>query len=172
MLDLTRLEQIRFVVNRTPHNLLAILADVVESFVTTTHDHRIELVLDGIKITDPLISNVDEKRMVQVFSNLISNAIKYSPVGSEVEVGLRVNMKSEEALVWVKDQGIGISALEIPYVFERFYRARSLNSSVSGLGIGLYLVKEIVGHHNGRVWVESAEGRGSTFYVLLPLAVD
>ena len=123
-------------------------------------------------MTDSLMSNVDEKRMVQVFSNLISNAIKYSPVGSEIEVGLRANMKSEEVLVWVKDQGISIPASEIPYLFGSFFRARSLDSSVSGLGIGLYLVKEIVSHHDGRVWVESAEGRGSTFYVLVPLVAN
>ncbi len=75
-------------------------------------------------------------------------------------------------LIWVKDSGIGIPASEIPHVFERFYRVKTLASSLNGLGIGLYLVKEIVSRHNGRVWVESVEGQGSTFYVLLPLATD
>ena len=72
-------------------------------------------------------------------------------------------------LIWVKDQGIGIAPKDIPHIFKRFHRASTLDSSLSGLGVGLYLVKEIITHHDGRVWVESVKGGGSTFYVLLPL---
>jgi signal transduction histidine kinase len=75
-------------------------------------------------------------------------------------------------LIWVKDVGIGIPAREIPHIFERFHRASNLNRSMSGLGIGLYLAKELVTRHGGRIWVESSEGQGSTFYILLPRNVD
>ena len=71
--------------------------------------------------------------------------------------------------MWVRDRGIGIPADALPHIFERFYRSGKLDRAMSGLGIGLYLVKEIVTRHGGRVWVESIEGAGSTFYVLLPL---
>ena len=72
-------------------------------------------------------------------------------------------------LVWVKDQEIGIPTEEMPCIFERFHRSHNLDRTMSGLGIGLYLAKEIVTRHNGKVWAESCEGRGSRFYVLLPL---
>jgi two-component system sensor histidine kinase VicK len=77
--------------------------------------------------------------------------------------------RAREALIWVKDQGIGIAPNEIPYIFDRFYRASLLDQSLSGFGIGLYIVKEIINRHGGRVWVESVKGAGSTFYIWLPL---
>ncbi len=77
-----------------------------------------------------------------------------------------------EVLIWVKDEGIGIAPQEIPLIFKPFHRSRTLDASLSGLGIGLYLVKEIVDRHGGRVWVKSVEGSGSTFYVLFPLNAD
>jgi two-component system sensor histidine kinase VicK len=77
--------------------------------------------------------------------------------------------RPDEVLIWFKDQGTGIAACDVPHIFDRFYRASSLDRSLSGLGIGLYLAKEITTCHGGRVWVDSGEGQGSTFYVLLPL---
>jgi len=85
-------------------------------------------------------------------------------------VGLRYSPTTpHEALIWVKDSGIGIAANELPHIFKRFHRASGLDRSISGLGIGLYLVQEVVTRHRGRVWAESTEGSGSTFYVQFPL---
>ena len=75
----------------------------------------------------------------------------------------------EEVLMRVKDQGVGIAEQDIPHIFERFYRSHTLDESISGFGIGLYLTKELVQAHGGRIWAESALGRGSTFFVALPL---
>ena len=112
----------------------------------------------------------DEQRMIQVLNNLMNNAIKYSPKGSLIEVGLRwTSTQPDEALLWVKDSGVGIPQSELNSIFERFHRVSSTDRSIGGLGVGLYLVREIVTRHAGRVWVESVEGKGSTFYVLLPL---
>src|SRR5579872_520134 len=100
----------------------------------------------------------------------MNNAVKYSPDHKEIEVGLRFTEKNpDEALIWVRDHGIGIAANELPHIYERFHRASNLDRSISGLGIGLYLVNELVTRHRGHVWVESMEGKGSTFYVTLPL---
>ncbi len=77
--------------------------------------------------------------------------------------------EAREVLIWVRDWGMGISAGELPHNFERFHRASTLDRSISGLGIGLYLAKELVERHRGRIWVESSEGQGSKFYVRLPL---
>jgi PAS domain S-box-containing protein len=170
MLDFSRLEQAQLVFYPAPHDLLRTLVLVVESQAVTTRKHGIRLVLDGLQANDTLIACFDEERMVQVLNNLISNAIKYSPGGGEIELGLQRSLEQpDEALIWVRDHGIGIPANVLPHVFERFYRSGKLDCAMSGLGIGLYLVKEIVTCHGGRVWVESIEGVGSTFYVQLPL---
>ena len=170
MLDLTRIEQAKLLFQLAPHDLLSILVQVIESQAVTTRQHDLQLMLDGLQTSDRLVGYFDEERIVQVLSNLISNAIKYSPGGGEIEIGLQhTREKPDEALIWVKDRGIGIPADALPHIFERFYRSGKLDRAMSGLGIGLYLVKEIVTRHGGRVWVESIEGVGSTFYVLLPL---
>ncbi len=178
MLDLSRIEQAQFTLKRTPHDLLGTLTRVVESQSTTTRHHHLRLVLEGLETTDTFIGSFDEERIIQAVSNLISNAIKYSPVGGEIEVGLRpigepyAQQRPHEALIWVKDYGLGIPTEEIPRIFKRFHRVDTLDPSIGGLGIGLYLVKEIITRHGGRVWVESTERSGSTFYVLLPLDSD
>jgi hypothetical protein len=110
---------------------------------------------------------IDAGRMVRVFSNLISNAIKYSPAGGKITIGARSTKKS--IFVWVQDEGIGIPPQSQTKIFNRFYRVNDGDRRIAGgLGLGLALVKEIVEAHNGRVWVESKEGKGSTFFVELP----
>ncbi len=175
MLDLSRIEQAHFPIKRASHDIRRLLIHAVEGQMATTRRHYLSLVIEERKETNPLVGSVDEERLVQVFNNLMSNAIKYSPAGGEIEVGLRVRTEPQtpdipsEVLIWVKDQGIGIAATETSHIFKRFHRSATLDPSLNGLGIGLYLVKEIVTRHGGRVWVESAEGQGSTFYMLLPL---
>src|SRR5579863_2913267 len=170
MLDVTRIETAQLPLHLGQYNLVDTLIHVIESQSITTKKHDIRLTVQGLETPDILMGNFDENRMIQVVNNLISNAIKYSPAGCEIEVGLRYTPQQPgEALIWVKDQGIGIPAGELPYIFERFRRVSSLDHSISGLGLGLYLVKELVTRHAGRVWVESTEGSGSTFYIRLPL---
>jgi len=170
MLDLTRIENAQLLLNLAPHDLISTIKHVIETQATAGPNHNFQLVLDGLQDTDTLIGVFDENRFVQVLNNLISNAIKYSPAGSRIEVGLRYSPTTpHEALIWVKDSGIGIAANELPHIFKRFHRASGLDRSISGLGIGLYLVQEVVTRHRGRVWAESTEGSGSTFYVRFPL---
>jgi len=170
LLDISRLEHAQTLLNLHRYDLLKTVSEVIESQASTTKQHHLRLILDGLSTDDTLMGYFDEDRMMQVLNNLIGNAIKYSPAGGEIEVGLRHTFeKPDEALIWVKDQGIGIPASELPDIFKRFHRASNVGRSFDGLGIGLYLVNELVMQHGGRVWAESAEGIGSTFYVLLPL---
>ncbi len=112
-------------------------------------------------------TKVDVGRMLRVFSNLISNAIKYSPKGGTITIGARSTKRS--IFVWVQDEGIGIPPQSQAKVFNRFYRVDDGDRRIAGgLGLGLALVKEIVEAHNGRVWIESKEGQGSAFFVELP----
>jgi PAS domain S-box-containing protein len=172
MLDISRIEHIRFNLQRKPHNLIQIVRHVMDSQAITTKRHQFRLTLEGIEPDAPLIASIDGERMSQVLHNLMSNAIKYSS-GGEVEVGVRCcPYKVGEVLIWVKDQGIGIPAHELPHIFKRFHRAADIDNSVSGFGIGLFLVREVVKCHGGHVWVESVEGQGSTFYISLPLNAE
>jgi signal transduction histidine kinase len=110
----------------------------------------------------------DKDRLGQVFSNLLSNAIKYSPGAKTVEVEMRSS--AEAITISVRDHGIGIPQDQHEKIFERFYRAVDPSTNaIAGLGIGLYLVAEIIKHHGGTITVESAPGQGSTFHVALPL---
>jgi signal transduction histidine kinase len=110
----------------------------------------------------------DKDRLGQVFINLLSNAIKYSPGADTVEV--EIHSSAEAITISVRDYGIGIPQDQHEHIFERFYRAVDPSTQAfSGLGIGLYLVAEIIKHHGGMITVESALGKGSTFQVALPL---
>ncbi|KXK12916.1 MAG: putative two-component sensor histidine kinase [Chloroflexi bacterium OLB14] len=105
-------------------------------------------------------------RIRQMFDNLIGNAIKYTPAGGNVNIML--GMQANQALIKVQDTGPGIPLEEQNRIFEKFYRASNRPEKVEGSGLGLAIVKSIVDSHQGRVWVESKSGEGSTFVVLLP----
>ena len=118
---------------------------------------------------DTILAPCDEDRIEQVLNNLVSNALKYSPAGEPVSVG--IGRQSNQAVIWVRDRGQGISEKDQQFIFNRFYRVDSENgSSIEGLGLGLYIAHEIVTRHGGRMWLESKPGEGSTFYFSLPLA--
>jgi signal transduction histidine kinase len=170
MLNISHLENKQFHLHIASHDLLKTINSVIETQTITARHYRIRLLLEGITTTDTLMGYFDEERIVQVLNNLIGNAIKYSPPGSDIEVGLRyADGQPDIALIWVKDNGIGIPVSELPQIFDRFYRASNLDRSISGLGLGLYLVNELVTRHGGKVWAESTEKAGSTFFVTFPL---
>ncbi len=119
-------------------------------------DESGEMILEG-----------DKMRLEQVLTNLVTNAIKYSPESDKIEVSVK---KSEtEIQVSVKDYGMGINKENISHIFSQFYRAKDVNRSITGLGLGLYITKEIIERHGGRIWVESEPRMGSTFFFVLPL---
>jgi len=175
MYDISSIEQQQFSLHPAKHDMLQLLIHLIDNIAVITRRYRLKLVLEEIQRTDTLPGIFDARRMIQVISNLINNAIKYSPQGSGIEIGLcplaQVPSTGQyrEVLIWVKDQGMGIAPRDLPHIFDHFHRSSALDPSISGLGIGLYVVKEVVTLHGGRVWAESTQGRGSTFYVSLPL---
>ncbi len=121
------------------------------------------------EVTEEIHIHGDELRLRQVFLNLISNAVKYTPSGGRVEIGLAV--KEADAVVTIVDTGIGISEDHLSHIFDRFYRIdKARNRMDGGAGLGLSIVKWIVEAHDGRITVTSAPKQGSTFTVSLPLA--
>jgi signal transduction histidine kinase len=113
----------------------------------------------------PVLIQADGNRIRQVFSNLLDNAVKHSPVSSPVAV--RMELEDDAVVVHVSDEGPGLPPRELERVFERFVRGRG--TTVQGTGLGLHICRQIVDAHHGRIWAESAEGRGATFTVRLPL---
>jgi PAS domain S-box-containing protein len=112
-----------------------------------------------------LTLSADKDKLMQVLTNYLTNAVKYSGGSTHIEVSVVVREGS--LVVAVTDRGKGIPAKELPFVFDRFYRAEKTRN-LEGLGIGLFLSRQIVEAHQGRTWVESTEGEGSTFYFSLP----
>ena len=111
----------------------------------------------------------DEARIIQVLNNLISNAIKYSPAGSEVRVASEVT--HDAVVIHVRDHGPGISREDQARLFQRFFRTESaVKKSIPGTGLGLYLCRSIIEAHSGQIWVESDGEHGSTFSFSLPRA--
>lgn len=170
MLDLSSLDQEQFVLHPGRHNLVHLLRHMVEALARTTETHQLRLVLEGEMPHDHCVALIDALRLEQALRHLVDNAIKYSPPGEDIEIGLRPEHQvPPHAVLWIKDHGLGIAREDLPHVFERFYRSQKLDRALSGLGVGLYLARQIIIRHGGHIWVESAEGQGSTFFVRLPL---
>jgi signal transduction histidine kinase len=105
-----------------------------------------------------------------VLTNLLSNAIKYSPQGGPIELTIREEVEPHTALLSIRDRGIGIPVGQQVHIFGRFVRAENARASeITGTGLGLYLSRELVERHGGRLWFESTEGAGSTFFMALPM---
>jgi signal transduction histidine kinase len=146
-------------------NMVALVRRVIEQFANTAN-RALKLESSEESIT----GNWDEARLEQVLNNLVSNAIKYSPSDKPVVIG--VQQQPAEVIVWVRDEGRGISEEDLPHIFDRFYRSNNGNDEqVEGLGLGLYIAHEIIVQQRGRMWVESKPGEGSTFYFSLPIRV-
>jgi PAS domain S-box-containing protein len=149
--------------DRAPTDLVALVRRAVAAHQAATDQHRFDLRLE----VPELVGEWDAARLERVVGNLVSNAIKYSPEGGAIVVGVR--REGDRAVLTVSDQGVGIPAADLPRVFERFERARNVVGRIGGSGIGLAATKQIVEQHGGRISVESREDQGSTFTVRLPL---
>jgi signal transduction histidine kinase len=163
LLDVSRLQLGRVELHQRQIDLFAILSEVLDriKLMHTTHT----FVLEPAEAPAPVL--VDQDRMDQVFENLLGNAVKYSPSGGSVVI--RLATEGNDAHVSITDQGIGIAPDELKNVFNLFYRSPDPRAGhVGGLGLGLYISREIVTRHGGRMWAEST-GPGSTFHVVLPL---
>lgn len=164
-LDLQRLDSGRQEYHFDDLSLPALLHESVAIF-SGGKEHRLFHLLLPPQL--PMV-RADRERIQQVLANLFSNAVKFSPEGSAISVGAQV--RDGEAVVWVKDQGLGIPQEAMPKLFSKFFRVDNQDTrTIGGTGLGLALIKKIVEEHTGRVWVESTVGEGSTFFFTLPLA--
>jgi PAS domain S-box-containing protein len=146
-------------------DLITYCRNVVEEFTFAYHrTHNVEFRCDERTIH----AHIDSRMLRRVFTNLLSNGIKYSPQGGRVVFRLRANFERDTAQIQVVDSGIGIPAEDMPRLFEPFHRARNVDE-LPGTGLGLAVVKQIVELHRGHIKVRSVQGKGTTFSVVLPL---
>jgi PAS domain S-box-containing protein len=162
LLDLSRIQLGKLVLRMEPFDLDALIKETVENVQAATSTHR--LLIEG-RTGMQVLGHRD--RLGQVAVNLLTNAIKYSPLADTVI--LRLMQDGEQVVVSVQDFGIGIDKAHQEKIFERFYQVTDPEEKTyPGLGIGLYISSEIVMRHHGRMWVESSKGKGATFFVALP----
>ena len=172
LMDLTRLQLDRSLeLHREPTDLAVLVREVAAEQQQATDEHRISV--EGVT---SLVGSWDRARIARVIQNLIGNAVRYSPEGGQITVTVERQPAPDDAgqadawaVVRIADQGVGIPADDLPRIFEQFHRGANVVDRVSGSGIGLFSVRQIVEQHGGRVAVESREGQGSTFTISLPI---
>ncbi len=172
LLDVTRLQAGQLALHYVPTDLISLSKRVIARLRITAEKHSITF----LPSTDHLVASVDPRRMEQVLSNIIGNALKYSPQGGSIEVSIHEDLRMHEVLLTIRDHGIGIPAHQQASIFGRFMRADNARArGIGGTGLGLYLCRELIERHGGRIWFESAavedrqDREGTTFFIALPI---
>jgi len=163
LLELSRFQSNRLVLNKVPMDVARIINKCAGAYAVAKSGH--EIVVD-ISPGLPVVA-VDATRIEAVLNNLIGNASKYSPDGSEIRITARQH--NGGILVEVRDQGIGISQADQKRLFQRFERLEDDPSRAKGVGLGLVVCKHLVEAHGGQIWVESIPGEGSNFLFTIPV---
>ncbi len=165
MLDVSRMESQTLTFDLEHFDLRTIIEEVASNQTLVSPDFELDLRMPE----EPLVVGADRQRLEQVLTNLVQNAVKYSGESRRIEIATWA--EGDEAITYVRDFGVGIPANQQSRVFQRFFRASNVSTSnYSGLGLGLFISHGIITRHGGRMWLESVEGEGSTFYFALPLA--
>lgn len=161
-LNVSRLESGKILIEKHDFDLTELIREAISETELTVSSHQIQF-----DYSRPLMVHADHDKIGSVVSNLLSNAVKYSPNGSSI--GVYAEEADGMVHVSVKDDGMGIKPHDMKRLFDRYYRVQSTHTKhISGFGIGLYLSAEIINRHNGKIWVESESGVGSTFHFTIP----
>jgi PAS domain S-box-containing protein len=165
LLDVSKIQTGNIELHRHPFDFDKMVSETIEGLQTATPHYKI--------ITKGKVGvsfNGDESHLVQVLTNLVSNAIKYSPDANEIEI--YISKVSNFIKISVKDHGMGIQDEELKKIFARFYRVGEIQKRFPGMGIGLYISDQIVKNHGGTLWAESEVGKGSVFNFTLPITEE
>jgi signal transduction histidine kinase len=166
LLDLSRIESGLITLEMERLQTALLLSEQVAFHQTRAQGKNIQLSLESVSELPPILAN--KRAIEEVFANLLTNAIKYTPEGGKVTVSALA--EKDYVHIIVKDTGFGISREDLGRIFDRFYRVKDDKTRmISGTGLGLAIVKSIVEAHNGRIEAESEVDRGSTFHVFLPI---
>ncbi|MEJ7588041.1 MAG: PAS domain-containing sensor histidine kinase [Ferruginibacter sp.] len=160
--DATKFHSGNFVPEKTSFDFEEMLEEALDTIEVLHPDYSI--ILEG---ECPVPVYGDRYRLIQVVTNFLSNGIKYS--NNNTKVFINVKQDEGHVVVSVKDEGLGISPKQLPHIFGRFFRAEK-TKNLEGIGLGLYLCRRIIEAHEGKIWAESEEGKGSTFYFSIPVS--
>ncbi len=167
LLNVSRIERKSLNLNLQPIDWVSNIQVVILEFMEQVKDKKQELIFDSPSERLPQVK-ADPLRINEILSNLLSNAVNYTAPGGKIRVW--VETKGDEIITHVSDTGQGIPKEALPHLFTKFFRvSSSLEPGSKGTGLGLYIAKSIINLHNGRIWVESEVGRGSTFSFSLPI---
>lgn len=166
LLNVSRIEEGRFLYEKEEAELAEIIRRVIEGVSETARRRKIKISFQGERKPLPGIK-VDREKMTLAVQNIVENAVKYSPDESRVEISLEED--DGFLLVAIKDQGIGIPRTQQSRVFQRFFRAgNAIGQETEGTGLGLFISRNVIEAHGGKIWFESREGKGTTFYFTVP----
>ncbi|HET6612609.1 MAG TPA: ATP-binding protein [Kofleriaceae bacterium] len=168
MLDATTIDTGQFTVSKKPCSLDELIAEIDDIFANLSESRHVRFRVDRAIDTASLTVLADRERVLQVLSNLLGNALKFTPEGGEIILSDR----REDGMIRfaVSDTGPGIDPSQFPNLFDRFWREET--SGNKGTGLGLYIAKGIVDAHGGRIWIDSNPGRGATFFFTIPLTTE
>ena len=165
LLDATKLQSGGITLHKTEVDLAALINDLSKKFALQSDKHQI---LTDLSDDFPIIV-ADETRISQLISNLLTNAIKYSEGGTIKIEGKKID---ENIQVCITDQGKGFDPIDVPHVFDRFYRSNAVVKTTKGTGLGLYLCQSIVKAHGGRIWVDETYHQGARICFTLPIKTE
>lgn len=160
---LSRLEDRKFVLKEEDVNINSFVKNIVDNIGLRGEAKNIQIILNLDKNVN-FNKKIDRLKLHRAIENIIINAIKYSKENGFIKINTKV-LEDGKIEIFIKDNGIGVYKEDIPYIFDRYYKGK--NSKKESVGLGLYITKEIIDKHNGKVWVESELNRGTVFYILI-----
>ena len=169
LLELTRIESGMVPLRLSPTPVADVVMPAIDRLRPQAERLNLNMKIDLPEDLPPVLS--DASRAQQVVGNLVHNAIKFTPDGGKITVKAEAENEEAAVLFYVRDTGVGIPAIELPRIFERFYKADRARSG-GGTGLGLAIARHLVQAHGGQIWAKSKEGKGSTFYFTLPMAAE
>jgi two-component system phosphate regulon sensor histidine kinase PhoR len=171
LIDISEIQQRTIMLQSEPFDLTQLLVDLIPTWSDLMAEKGVAFqVNDG---GQSAWIKGDRARLMWALHSLVDNAYHYTLPDGRVTVNLTIDQTANEACIEVADTGIGIAAVDQPYIFTRFYRVENQSTfNETGVGLGLFIAKSLVEMHNGRIWVQSRPDEGSTFYITLPLALE
>ena len=169
LLNVTRIEEGRFIYNTKSQNIIKIAQEIVNSSLALAKRKKLKLSFQKPKNKVPNIE-IDPEKISIAFQNLLDNAIHYTKPGGMVKFSIKYLKNKKEIFVSIKDSGVGIPKDQQKRVFQRFFRAaNAVKTETVGTGLGLFITKNIIEAHHGKIWFESVENKGTTFYFTIPV---
>jgi PAS domain S-box-containing protein len=165
LLDLSKIEAGHLELTQNPLDVDLLVHEITDLMASIAEEKSVSIDLKLLE--KPIRVTADHDRVLQILSNLIGNAIKFSPHEGQITVGVKID--ADEVVFWVADKGPGISKEDHSHLFERYWQSEGAKKKQAGTGLGLYIARKMVQAHGGRIWASSELGQGSTFFFSLPI---